>query len=69
MLGFTGYELLGAVVLWLYLVCVSARNSARAEGQPKGLCAGLLPVFSWVLALKSLIINGNRFCRFACFFV
>ena len=29
--------------------------------------AGFLPVVSWVLALKSLIINGSRFCRFACF--
>ena len=28
--------------------------------------AGYLPVFSCVLALKSLIINTIHFCRFAC---
>ena len=28
--------------------------------------SGLFPVFSGVLALKSLIINTIHFCRFAC---
>ncbi len=35
----------------------------------RGCVPAPLPVVSWVLALKSLIINGIRFCSFACFFV
>jgi hypothetical protein len=31
--------------------------------------AGLLPVVSWVLIDKSLIINGIHFCWLACIFV
>ncbi len=31
--------------------------------------AGLLPVFSWVLALNSLIINRSRFCMLCAFAV
>ena len=46
---------LSAGILWFFLVILSLVIISGF--------AGLLPVFSWVLALNSLIINGVRFCR------